>query len=315
MIRWQGSLSTIFAMYKNFGLLACFAGLGLGFAISGRRTLPLVLTMPLLLWQMVILVLLNSLGDRAAVILRTTPVLEQFNMGITAQPAAPNYATALVLLAVFFMLTALAFVPVGQLCGRLMDRSDNKVRAYGLNLLGSLVGVALMFGFSYLWTPPVAWFAPCFVALLLFQAFDRRVLVFGAGCGLTAAVILTWPTSFLWEQTYSPYQLLERGPGEGGLSLIKAGGHYYQRIHDLSAGRLSGPDGERLKPIAHYYEFPYEIAGKPGAVAIVGAGTGNDVAAALRKGARSGCHRDRSGDHGLRRGLPSRTALPEPAGA
>ena len=54
-------------------------------------------------------------------------------------------------------MTALAFVPIGQLCGRLMKRRPN-LRAYGLNLLGSLVGVALTFIVSFLWTPPLVWF-------------------------------------------------------------------------------------------------------------------------------------------------------------
>jgi len=41
------------------------------------------------------------------------------------------------LLAVIFLLTTLAFLPIGQLCGRLMQRRPN-LKAYGLNLLGSL---------------------------------------------------------------------------------------------------------------------------------------------------------------------------------
>ena len=51
---------------------------------------------------------------------------------------------ALLLLSVLFLITALTFVPIGQLCGRLMERRRN-LRAYGLNLLGSIVGVFLMF--------------------------------------------------------------------------------------------------------------------------------------------------------------------------
>lgn len=64
LIRWQGSVSPLFALYKNFGLLACLSGLGLGYSISGRRSLPLVLTLPLLLWQMLILVVIKSTGER-----------------------------------------------------------------------------------------------------------------------------------------------------------------------------------------------------------------------------------------------------------
>jgi spermidine synthase len=68
--------------------------------------------------------------------------------------------------------------------------------------------------------------------------------------------------------------------------LIRAAGHYYQRIHDLSKSNANRNTDPKLAQIANYYELPYKVFGKkPGHVAIVGAGTGNDVAAALRQGA------------------------------
>jgi hypothetical protein len=36
VIRWRGELFPIFAFYKNYSLLACFAGLGLGYALSEK---------------------------------------------------------------------------------------------------------------------------------------------------------------------------------------------------------------------------------------------------------------------------------------
>ena len=83
-------------------------------------------------------------------------------------------------------------MPVGQLCGRLMERRT-KLRAYGLNLLGSLLGVVLMLVASLLWTPPLVWFALCFLAMLLFPlrsaCFDhwRRFLHGGVHRGVSMA--------------------------------------------------------------------------------------------------------------------------------
>ena len=37
MIRWHASIFPMFAFYKNFSLLACFAGLGLGYATARSR--------------------------------------------------------------------------------------------------------------------------------------------------------------------------------------------------------------------------------------------------------------------------------------
>lgn len=56
IIRWQGTVWEIFAFYKNFGLLACFAGLGLGYALAKRESIPLVFTLPLLALQMILLI-------------------------------------------------------------------------------------------------------------------------------------------------------------------------------------------------------------------------------------------------------------------
>ena len=36
IIRWHGTVFEFFAFYKNYGLLACFAGLGLGYARATR---------------------------------------------------------------------------------------------------------------------------------------------------------------------------------------------------------------------------------------------------------------------------------------
>ena len=37
MIRWHATSSHVFAIFKNVSLLSCFLGLGIGFALSGRR--------------------------------------------------------------------------------------------------------------------------------------------------------------------------------------------------------------------------------------------------------------------------------------
>jgi hypothetical protein len=178
----------------------------------------------------------------------------------------------------------LAFVPVGQVCGRLMAGRE-KLRAYGWNLLGSLAGVALMMALSWLWMPPVVWFAICFFGLLLFYLRNQSTVLVGMGCATAALIILAWPVRPLWKAIYSPYQLLELSQGPSGLMVIQAAGHYYQRVHDLARSNLNVAVDPQLRRIRDYYELPYRVYGTPRDVAIVGSGAGNDVAAALRAGA------------------------------
>src|SRR5208283_4775703 len=143
-----------------------------------------------------------------------------------------------------------------------------------------------MFFFSFLWTSPVVWFGICFLALIFFILPRQKSFFFAVTVAIVAVVILAWPVNPLWNRVYSPYQLLELGYGEDGLLKIRAAGHYYQQVHNLSNAAVQGSADPRLARTRNYYELPYRIADKHSEVAIVGAGTGNDVAAALRSGAQ-----------------------------
>jgi spermidine synthase len=277
LIRWQSSVLEFLAFYKNFSLLACFAGLGLGYALAGRTRIPLMLTLPLLAAQFCFIMFVRMVPNDFAL----SPFREQLAMGI-AQGDWGDAVSLFLFLSVIFLVTALTFVPIGQLCGRLMERRAS-LRAYGLNLLGSLAGVLLMLGASFLWTPPLVWFALCFLGVLVFYLRRPAALIAGVVFSLVCTIALAWwPINPLWNRVYSPYQLLEIGTdARTGLPLIRAAGHYYQHINDFSANNAS-PDARNGRA---YYDFPYRARPAPADVAIVGAGTGNDVAAALRAGA------------------------------
>ncbi len=285
VIRWQGTIFEFFAFYKNVSLLSCFAGLGLGYALADRRRIPLGMVIPLLGWQFGLMFALRfGMDDDQLQSLRILPFREQLNMGTPAVRHVAEGAAIYFFLSVIFLLTVLVFIPIGQLCGRLMRRRET-LAAYGLNLLGSLVGVVLMLALSWLWTPPLVWFALCFLGILLFYVRKPSSMLLGGGAALVALTILAWPVDPLQAKIYSPYQELALSSGPKGLVVVRAAGQYYQRIHDLARSNRTVDSDPDLKRIRDYYELPYRIYGNPGDVAVVGAGTGNDVAAALRSGA------------------------------
>jgi hypothetical protein len=209
--------------------------------------------------------------------LGVSPFREQLAMGLQQGDWVDAVALFL-LLSVIFLLTALTFVPIGQLCGRLMERRAS-LRAYGLNLLGSLFGVLMMLVASLLWTAPLVWFAVCFLGILLFHLRRPSALIAGIVFSTVCTIVLAWwPIDPLWSRVYSPYQLVEIGTdSRTGLTLIRAAGHYYQHIQDFS-----GHNGGDARD---YYDFAYKAHPVLTDVAVVGSGTGNDVAAALRAGA------------------------------
>ena len=279
MIRWQAALFPFFAFYKNLSLLSCFAGLGLGYSLGNRNRSYLFLTLPLLCWQFLFMTAMRYvLPGYLTTSLFVLPFSEQLNMGVFRASHFYYGLQTYFVLAVVFLLTALAFIPVGQLCGYVMKRRG-KLTGYGFNLLGSLAGVLLMFLVSAFWTPPAIWFLLAFASLLRFYAPKQSTILIGAGFAVLALVTLEWPGAPAFQRIYSPYQLLEVGRDGQGLMEIRAAGHYYQRVHDFS----TGADLPALRRIRDYYELPYELIKEPKDVAVVGAGTGNDVAAALRR--------------------------------
>jgi spermidine synthase len=285
IIRWQATVFPFFSFYKNLSLLSCFAGLGLGYSLSRRPRLPLFLSLPILCWQVVFMMGMRyGLESVQFESLDILPFREQLNMGLYKTlhlySALPTYFV----LVVVFLLTALAFIPIGQLCGALMERRE-KLTAYGLNLLGSLAGVLLIFMVSALWAPPSVWFLLAFAALLCFQMRKPYAIAIAAVSAIIALVILELPLSPDLQRIYSPYQLLEVGHSDRGLMVVRAAGHYYQRVYDLLHTPETSPDYASMRSARSYYDFPYHVLTKPQDVAVVGAGTGNDVAAALRAGA------------------------------
>ena len=277
VIRWQSTIFEFLAYYKNFSLLACFVGLGLGYALANREHIPLVIVLPTFGWMFAFMIIVRFGPD---VPFRANPFREQLAMGIDVVDST-RIISLFALLTIVFLVTAVAFIPIGQMCGRLMEHRT-KLRAYGLNLLGSLLGVVVMLLASFLWTPPLAWFMVCFLMILTFQLRKPVTLMVGIASTAVCVVVLIWPVEPLVSRVYSPYQLLEiKANPDTGLTLVRAAGTYFQKVYDFSPEKISN----RWSRVRDYYDFPYKTSSKLTDVAVVGAGTGNDVAAALRSGA------------------------------
>jgi len=284
LIRWQGTLFLAFAYYKSFSLLSCFAGIGLGYAVASTKQIPLALVFPLLALQFLLLTFLRySFFETLNSVLQIMPVTEQHHLHLSAAHSAAQFCIVYLFLSTIFLLTALTLMPLGQICGALMER-EKPLRAYGLNLAGSLLGVVVSFILSYFWTPPPIWFGVVLLCLLFFLAYNARTLLFASVATLISIGILCWPVSYLAEVVYSPYQKVERTCNHFGWMFIKAAGQYYQRVADLSDAAVKAYP--KLESGAVAYNLPYTVfRKKPQSVAVMAAGTGNDVAAALRNGA------------------------------
>jgi SAM-dependent methyltransferase len=182
-----------------------------------------------------------------------------------------------------FSFNALCLIPLGQLASYLMGRSS-KLAAYGWNLFGSIAAVLVFWGLSFLWSPPVVWLAVGFAVLVLFL---RRMLAATAVISALALGVVGASFQVNGYDLYSPYQILTVFPaGPAGQRLpntIMVNHYFFQTMYNLSSE--GSPLGGLRDLLATYYGLPYDFQKSPGDVLVVGAGSGNDVASALRHGA------------------------------
>jgi spermidine synthase len=276
LIRYHGTCFAVFGFFKNLSLLSCFLGLGMGYALGRMRLVLTPLVLPLIATQLIVMHLLQYADVSRSM---QNPISEQFAMGLEVATGVNRVVLVYAFLIWAFSFNALCLVPLGQLASHLMGRTA-KLSGYSWNLAGSIAAVLLFWGLSFLWAPPVLWFAVGFIALSLFL---RGMLRSTVVISLVAAGLVG--TSFKPDSydLYSPYQILTVSPNDSGRAQIMVNHFFYQNIFDLGPG---GPDMDGTRAIELVnYGMPYLFQKSPKDVLIVGAGSGNDVASALRHGA------------------------------
>jgi len=286
LIRWQASSFQLFAYYKNVSLIACFLGLGIGFALASRGRLWFALAVPAIASQVI---LLRLVRDAPLAKLLNNPVPGNVALGLNENTlvgrvpdALPGILISYGFLTLVFVGTALTLIPFGQITARLMKRLP-KLQSYGWNLIGSILGVVVFTLLAHLWTPPTVWLAIGVAAALPFLMVDREgVAIAAISAAAAVALLVLLGVSSEMREVYSPYQILfvKEQPGEPPIMLVNH--TYFQRALDLSAGSVAG--NPQLARRARYYEIAYLIKPRPQSVLVLGSGLGNDVAAALRQG-------------------------------
>ncbi len=280
LIRWQASSFQLFAYFKNVTLFSAFLGLGMGYALGPARPLLAALVLPALSLQVVLFHGLRFSGLQPEL---QNPIPEQIALGMGGEGSLARAVVTYGFLLLTFAATALTCVPLGQLAGRLMRRGE-PLRAYGWNLAGSLAGVLLFAGLAEIWSPPAAWILAAGLLLAPFFAISRDAKLGAPSLVALAAALLFLmvPRDPAALEVHSPYQVLvlthrpERPP------TLTVNNVYFQNVLDLRPESVRKND--RLRAAAAHYELPYRLRSGPGSVLVVGSGTGNDVAAALRCG-------------------------------
>jgi spermidine synthase len=288
LIRYLAGSIWNLGYFPNLVLLAVFLGMGLGFllhdGIPARRSPALLLAaMP-------------ALAGLVALVALARPVVPGFSkwMGsiggeifFTAAPTAATESSTW-LFALWFGAVVGLFLLIAQRAAKLF-RQHAPLTAYTLDIAGSCAGILAFMGVSFARLPAWSWF-PLLVPAVVVAAGPRRWRASAtvAGLCLAAAAFLARsqdvtlmsdpairPQSVAW----SPYQKVEYADAPGLGQRIFVNGVSHQVISGSAALADS------------FYAVPHlrrSAAGAPpyGRVLVIGAGAGNDVAAALAHGAR-----------------------------
>ena len=309
LIRWVPGSVRVVGYFTNLILIASFLGLGVG-ALLSRHDRPLLRWWPLTFGALVALTLvLGSLttpdpsGEHiwqgAAPYLpeHTSGWLASLNIWIWESFAARMQGVDFyVVITLVFLGTAAHFVLIGHRIGRLFAWLP-PLRAYSFDLAGSIAGVLLFSLASRLSLPPIAWFAAGVLTLGLVTPW--RGLAGGLrGLLVVGCLVLVGASGAPY--AWSPYYKIEvapvhttrgvqrpvpKAPSDQPLGYrVRVNNDYHQMALNLAA---PATEDVFLSGWKQLYDLPYKGERAAGDVLVVGAGTGNDVQAALRAGARS----------------------------
>ena len=263
LIRWIPANVIYVGFFRNFLLMASFLGIGVGI-LWGRDPKriaispfgPLLLALVLLVTQVQVTIHLGS--------------PDEVFFGLSESTGADiNFLILPLLVIVTTVIMAGLAVPLGSLLTAMPP-----LRAYSIDILGSMTGIALFTALSAAGTGPLVWFLVLAViasALGVVNGLSRSSVV---TAGSLAGVILVVLTTAVPGRSWSPYYRIDEYE-VGGIKAIDVNGIPHQALWPLD--QISDPFYEQV-----YRWFPGRTYDN---VLIVGAGSGTDVAVALANGA------------------------------
>lgn len=291
LIRWNPACSTLVGYYSNLVLIACFLGLGIGMAGAGKTT-GWFANFPV---RFLLLNLVLGLFSRLGI----NPFLESW--GQETWGVRLGMIPSFLVIPAVFILNTLVMIPLGRKIGALFQTMP-ALSAYLINLSGSLAGVICFSLINRVFPGPMIFAglaSAVYLAFACLEAPRKKQVVFTAGALAASMALIFWAKQ---DSFWSPYNKLRVVPylkyyttttaGEGlkfpGAFVLEANDDFHQYGLDLSPAFLAKVKEQEpqafpaLAGMAAYYELPYRSAPNNSRVLILGAGCGNDVAAALR---------------------------------
>jgi len=172
IIRWLSTEIRIFAYFKNLPLMAAFLGFGIGCYLYRSADTLFYKTFPRLIGILASIIALAPALDLTRVIF--VDPRQYFLLGVgfgdhalTSVPSMFQAAKAYVVIVSIFGLIVATFAALTSKMGQLLNEKM-PLRAYSINVAGSLLGIAGFSIVSYIQSPPLLWLVLLYIATLYF---------------------------------------------------------------------------------------------------------------------------------------------------
>lgn len=277
LIRWIPANVIYVGYFSNFVLIASFLGIGLGILLGRARSRLPVSPFAILLFGVVALVLRAQLNVQIN-------AGDQVFFGLEySKSADTNFLVLpLVMGLVVALMTTLA-LPLGGLL-----RAMPPLRAYGIDIVGSLAGIAAFALLSVFGFEPIAWFSAAAVLITLL-ALGRGITAWsGVPAAAMLGVLVLVGAEAMRPDLWSPYYRISAADDD--LRHVSARTGSTDRPVHLGVNGI-GFQSMMAATNAPHTELPSQIyRWLPDRtfdrVLIIGAGSGTDATVALSRGAK-----------------------------
>jgi hypothetical protein len=282
VIRWISGQIRIVAYFSNLILMAAFLGMGLGIALGRRRPGLVHASLPVLAGFSALL----AFSDKLNLMYLHFPDPSMNLWGGETLFTGWGFILMTLFMVALFWFVVLIFLLASSPIGWFFERMP-PLGAYSADLLGSLLGVIAATAIAACGASPAIWMGLACLPLLW---LSRRPL-----SAVSAVAVIALAALSINGATFSPYNRIDLEPfnfekpfgadevkPEWTLSVNR---DFHQNMVDASDRSIASAPKESIRrDFRQLYEIPFQFHGKGGRALVVGAGTGNDVMAALRSG-------------------------------
>jgi len=277
-IRWFGSTVVFLTFFTNVILLATFLGISVGCLTASRSFNLVKLTLPIAALSVVLAYVTSFAYQHWNVSIdvgsQGSPQLIYFGTEYRPTDVSRFVVPMWLVAGGFFALVALMFVGLGQVLGRSFDALPNRLQAYSIDIVGSLLGISAFAICSLYQQTPLVWFS---ISILILWRFIPR----WNWVQLVSQVIILFCVAI------TAYGLMDRGVTSWS-PYYKI--HYVPEDASINTNNISHQGMVQIEEAGPAYAMPHLLNRDAGGqafadVLIIGAGSGNDTAAALRYGA------------------------------